>query len=205
MLFTSDNCQVAKICYQTEAMFTDYANTFEHSLSVYDGLKRWDSKDEILEPETFYRLTLRHRTVRTHNGSRDTDDYTQYASFQTSGAPGLSPVWAVGPAPASNGESSVPFPHGGKLTSMAPYITWTIPSDGATPVYGSYDLGAEFNENYVEQMLGADMAIRLTDANSKPVLDASGQEIVFPISGPNSQWRSWPRPNTPTRLASKAA
>ena len=94
---------------------------------------------------------------------------------------------AVGPAPASNGETSVPFPHGGKLTSLAPYIAWTIPGDGATPVYGSYDLGAEFNENYVEQMLGADMAIRLTDANAKPVLDASGQEIVFP-----NQWAEQP-------------
>jgi hypothetical protein len=178
-LWTSDNCEVARICYQTEALVSEYVNTYEHNVSVYDGLKRWDSVEEILEPETCYRLTVRHQTARTHNGSRDTTGYTDYAYFQTAGPPGLSPDWAIGSAPVSTNGAALPFPYGGKLASFEPYIAATIPADGAVPVYGGYDLGAEFNENYVEQMVGADMAIRLTDANARPVLDAEGREIVF--------------------------
>lgn len=48
-------------------------------------------------------------------------------------------------------------------------------------------MGVEFNENYVEQMYGADMVIRLLDGNDQPILDADGDEVSFP-----NQWAERP-------------
>jgi hypothetical protein len=190
-LWSSDNAILAKICYQTEAMFTEYAATFEHNRSVFDGLKRWESADEILEPETWYRLTVRLQTRRTHEGSSDLEPFTHYAYFQTAGPSGLTPNWALGstvvPAGGPGDNVELPYPQGGKLIDLQPYVAWTIPADGAQPVYRAYDLGAEFNENYVEQMYGADLAIRLLDGNDRPILDADGSEVLFP-----NQWGEQP-------------
>ncbi len=187
VLFGSDNCRLARICYQTEALFTEYAATFEHNMSVYEGSQRWESADEVLEPETWYRLTLREQTARTHNGSREVTPYEHYAYFQTAGPPALTPAWALDPAADAEAAVEPAYPLGGRLTTLEPYISWTIPADGAAPVYRAYDLGAEFDENYVEQMVGADMAIRLTDPNAQPVLGDDGAELSFP-----NQWAEQP-------------
>ena len=187
VLWTSDNCQLARICYLTEALFTDYSATFEHNLSVYSGFLRWDSADEILDPETWYRLTVREQTVRTHNGTSEETPFTHYAYFQTAGAPGLTPAWAVDASGGADAAVEAAYPQGGRLTSLKPYLSWTVPADGAVPVYRAYDFGAEFDETYVEQMVGADMVIRLTDANSLPIVNADGTEMAFA-----NQWAERP-------------
>ncbi len=188
-LWTSDNCVLNRICYQTEAMTIEYTDVFNHNLSVYQGLQRWSSADEILEPEHWYRLTVQERIVRTTNGDRNEEVKTHVAHFQTGGPPGLTPAWALDPtasgAPGPSGEP--PYPLGGRLQDLAPYVAWTIPSSGAAPVYRAYDLGVEFNENYIEQLVGADMALRLTDANDHPVVDAAGAEVLFA-----NQWAEQP-------------
>jgi hypothetical protein len=186
VLAVSDNSKLARVCYQTQAMTDAVLSAYEHALSLYSGLQRWSSADEILEPETWYRLTVREVVARTHNGTRNETPYAHSVYFHTAGAPGLTPAWGLDPALTDSG-AQAPYPTGGTLTSLAPYITWTIPADGAQPVYRAYDFGAEFNEAYVEQMVGADMAIRLTDANDQPVVDAEGQEVVFP-----NQWAAQP-------------
>lgn len=188
-LWTSDNCLLSRLCYQTEAMTVEYVDAYNHNLSVYQGLQRWSSADEILEPEHWYRLTVQERIVRTTNGDHNEEVKTHVAHFQTGGPPGLTPAWALDPAasgePGASGEP--PYPLGGRLKDLAPYVAWTIPADGAAPVYRAYDLGVEFNENYVEQMVGADMALRLSDANDHPVVDAAGAEVLFP-----NQWADQP-------------
>jgi hypothetical protein len=190
-LWSLDDGMLARVCYQTEAETTEFVDTYEHLFSLVTGLQRWDSQDEILEPETWYRLTVRQETVRTHNGSSTRTPYTHYAYFQTGGPPGLVPTWTLEDAPPPNNSPddspAIPYPQGGKLADLKEYITWTIPGDGEQPVYRAYDLGAEFNENYVEQMYGADMIIHLLDGNDQPILDADGNEVQFP-----NQWADQP-------------
>jgi len=176
-----DGSEVARICYQIESEVAAHDSTQEYMDRVVASLKRWDSTEEILEPETWYRLTVNHETVRTHNGVAERDPISHYAYFQTAGPPGLTPAWALNGASGDTSDNvTLPYPQGGKLTDLQQYLSWTIPGDGDQPVYRAYDLGADFNENYVEQMYGADMAIRLLDGNGKPVTDAEGNEVIFP-------------------------
>ena len=190
-LWGSDNAVLSRVCYQVEAQAALYDATQEHLERVTAGILRWSSQEEILEPETWYRLSVRQETVRTHNGSAERTPFTHYAYFQTGGPPGLAPDWALDGAPPAESDTddnvALPYPLGGQLTSLAPYIAWTIPANGAQPVYRAYDLGAEFNENYVEQMYGADMVLRLLDANDQPIQDEHGSEVQFP-----NQWAEQP-------------
>lgn len=183
-LWSLDDGNLARICYQTEREAAVHDATQAYMDRVVASLERWESRDEILEPETWYRLTVHQETVSTHNGVAAPTSISHYAYFQTAGPPGIAPPLVLDGESSSTGGASdnvtLPYPHGGKLTDLQPYITWTIPDDGAQPVYRAYDLGADFNENYVEQMYGADMAVRLLDGNSQPVTDAEGNEVIFP-------------------------
>jgi hypothetical protein len=185
-LWIQDDGLLARVCWQSEAEAAAYIDAFEHNMRVVAGLRRWDSKDEILEPETWYRLTVSLDTVTTHNGSSTSAPRDHYAYFHTGAPPGLGLEGLAPPQAEEDQNLPVPYPLGGKLTDLKEYIQWTIPGDGEQPVYRAYDLGAEFNENYVEQMYGADMVIRLLDANSQPVLDARGMKCSSPTSGRNS-------------------
>lgn len=176
-----DDAVLARICYQIESEAAQYDAEQDHLESVEAGMLTWNSEDDIFEPETWYRLTVADETVRTKNGVSERESHTNVAFFQTAGPPGVTPEWGLQSLDSDTAElSTPPYPQGGKLTDLQPYITWTIPADGAQPVYRAYDLGADFNENYVEQMYGADMAIRLLDSNNQPVTDADGNTLVFP-------------------------
>ena len=181
-IWGTDGLELAQICYYLDAETSAYASTADHLTSVFSNMFAWESEDYILEPETWYRLTIVDETVRTHKGTSDTDPHTNHAYFQTAGPPGLSPAWSIDEPtePGADENTTLPYPHGGKLTSLEPYIDWIIPAHGAIPVYRSYDLGADFNENYIEQMYGSDMVIRLLDGNAQPVLDQDGNEVIFP-------------------------
>ena len=179
----SDDPDIAEICYLLESEVTNYAYAVDQLTSVFSNILRWESENDILEPETYYKLTVVDETVRTKDGSSESEPHTNVAYFQTAGPPGLVPEWAVDgaiPTPAPDENTTLPYPHGGPLTDLSPYIKWTIPSNGVQPVYRSYDLGADFDENYVEQMYGGDMAIKLLDTNGMPVLDEEGNEVTFP-------------------------
>ena len=50
------------------------------------------------------------------------------------------------------------------------------------PVYRGYDVGVQFNEDYVDLMYridGHDLGLYLYDANNRPVRDASGALVVL--------------------------
>ena len=62
----------------------------------------------------------------------------------------------------------------------------TVPSIGESelprPVYRAYDVGVEFNENYVELMYrldGRDLGLYLYDNNNRPIRDARGRLILI--------------------------
>ena len=184
------NVYLAQLCYETEALASEMNSVQEYLDSLAASTSRWSSAEQILEPETWYRLTVELETVRTHNGEDEPVTCTHYATFQTSGPSGLAPTTAVSDAELTSPAAALsepPYPVGGQLTTAAPYLQSSIPGQGAVAVYRAYDLGAEFNESYVEQMYGADMRVRLLDRNGLPVLDESGNEVLFA-----NQWGQMP-------------
>jgi hypothetical protein len=62
----------------------------------------------------------------------------------------------------------------------------TVPAPGEKPVmakpfYRAYDIGVEFNENYVDLMYrisGRDLGLYLYDNNNRPVRDAEGRLLI---------------------------
>ena len=176
------NAFLVSLCYQKEAEAQVIDATQDYLDRVSAGVSHWDSDAQIFEPETWYRLSTHLETVMTVDGQATRTPYDHTAYFQTDGPPGLTPAWALPPSETVQSGSALsepPYPQGGKLTDLSVYIQWTIPADGTRPVYRSYDLGAEFNVDYVEQMYGADMLIRLLDGNGLPLQDAEGQDVAF--------------------------
>jgi hypothetical protein len=78
-----------------------------------------------------------------------------------------------------------------QLNELGIYVRQTLPAtvpaakerpDLPRPVYRAYDLGMEFNENYVQLMYrldGRDLALYLLDQNEQPVRDAEGRLLVL--------------------------
>lgn len=80
------------------------------------------------------------------------------------------------------------------LNDLTSYVKQTIPPTIANtgkpflprPVYRAYDVGVEFNENYVESIYRKarrDLGLYLYDNNNQPVRDAQGRLIVL-----NNRW-----------------
>jgi hypothetical protein len=77
------------------------------------------------------------------------------------------------------------------LNDLAIYVKQTLPAtvpasgekpDLPRPVYRAYDLGTEFNENYVQLMYrldARDLALYLFDQNNAPIRDAKGRLLVL--------------------------
>ncbi len=140
----------------------------------------WSSHEPILAPETHYRLTVETRIARTGPGVDAERLETHYAYFQTAAPPALDDsLQQPAPTPADGAIEVEAYPRGPLWADLGIYLDRTIPADGQVAVYRAYDLGAEFNEDYVEQMYGADMLIRLLDTNDRPVLDSNGHEVMF--------------------------
>lgn len=186
----SDDTFLASVCYTTEAEAAIYEWETENAERIAASESIWSSEEEIFGPETYYRLKARVKTIRRGRGDDAENEYTHYAYFHTSGPPALTPAWAL-PAPAGGqnpGSMEVgAYPSGGKLADLVEYVWRTIPGSGRVAVFRAYDLGVEFNENYVEQMYGADMVIQLRDTNDQPVRDEEGVEVRFA-----NQWEDLP-------------
>ncbi len=77
------------------------------------------------------------------------------------------------------------------LTDLAPYVLQTIPATVPAPgekpplprpVYCAYDVGVEFNSDYVDLMYRLerrDLGLYLYDSNNRPVRDAQGRLIIL--------------------------
>ena len=141
---------------------------------------RWSQEGVVLEPNTTYRLKIvTHIDMQgTFNG---TFDQTEYAFFQTEGPPGLANL--ANPAPGDKPSA---------LTTLTRYIRQTVPPTVPPPgvkallprpVYRAYDIGVEFDEDYVEQLYrlgGRDLGLYLFDNNNQPIRDAERRLLVLP-------------------------
>lgn len=156
-----------------------------------DEFVRWTQTGDVLEPHTTYRLKVKtSMKVRGEGklaGYKPEPTATEYAYFRTNGPPGVASLTA----PAGTDPNSLPA---GKFVSplddLSRYVRRTMPALAApTPdmpvpsrlFYRAYDVGMEFDENYVELMyrIGRrDLSIHLHDSNGA-IRDNLGRRLVL--------------------------
>ncbi len=177
-----------EVCYTVGLSDDEVIQREEMAEHLIEEMARWSQEGEVLEPHTTYRLKV--VTTIQAEGERELDDYsetreqTEYAYFRTEGPPGLvelsTPIGHPNPDDFDSG-----------LEDLQRYVCQTIPATVPVagqkqplprPVYRAYDVGAEFNENYVDLMYRIDrrdLGLYLYDNNNRPVRDAEGRLIVL--------------------------
>jgi len=160
-----------------------------------DEFIRWTQTGEVLEPHTTYRLRIKTAVRMLGDGDMlsGLDEETpmvEFAYFRTEGPPGVSQLTA--PAGAEKIGSTDKYV--GALDDLSRYIRKTMPAiDAPTPLnpvssrvfYRAYDVGVEFDENYVELMyrIGRrDLSIHMHDGNGA-VRGSDGRRLIL-----KNQW-----------------
>lgn len=176
---------ILKICFSDDenaAQLQSYADNIQSGATV------WEEKDEVLKPFTKYRLKVKTRDV-LNTGSNTVHDQTSYAYFNTGGPPGLGGFssHAVG-VPVDQGDS---LDASEELESLEAYVDRTIPGIPSAqdiglalprPVFRTYDIGVEFNENYVSQlykMAGRDLTVDILDHELQPARGLDGRILTY--------------------------
>lgn len=165
----------------SEAAYAADSRRIESGLVTSSQLDElWDKHwAEILKPDTKYKISINTQAERKKNsGEWKSQAYTEYLYFQTGGPPGTVEL-------DSEAKS---YPKGGPLANLQAYVGRTIPASSTPdkPVvthYRSYDVGLEFNEDYVEQLYlsaGFDLRLRLYDTNGNPIKDEGGTVLDLP-------------------------
>lgn len=155
---------------------------------LVDELARWASTGEVLQANTDYRLKV-VTTLETADFEPDASfnrvrEMVEFAYFRTEGPPGLTRL----SRPVHQQDS--PEFHSG-LEDLTAYVEQTVPATVPAPgekpplprpVYRAYDVGVDFNENYVDLMYRLsrrDLGLYLYDNNNRPVRDARGRLIIL--------------------------
>ena len=187
-LNSNNEIRLLKIC----AVFGADPKEVEHRQEMENHLKsevaRWSQEGEVLEPFSAYQLKI-VTGIDAYgegalSGSRNLTQ-TEYAYFRTEGPPGLTKLSLP---PGRDAKDADKFDSG--LQDLTRYVRQTmpatIPAPGEKPVmakpfYRAYDIGVEFNENYVDLMYrisGRDLGLYLYDNNNRPVRDAEGRLLI---------------------------
>lgn len=157
---------------------------------IRDELARWKSDGAVLAPDTFYRLTVQTELVLRPTepdlsgvpavGSRSP---VERAYFHTARPPGLEVLKPPEGVPEANFDSG--------LDDLVRYVKETdpptVPPPGEKPIlfkpfYRAYDVGVEFNEDYVEQMYRSDrrdLGLYLYDNNNQLARDEKGRVLAL--------------------------
>jgi YVTN family beta-propeller protein len=145
----------------------------DHALSV------WGDPGAVLAPFAQYRLTAKvSREISgldALGGWHDTTTFPLDRSFITGGPPGL-----TDPATSTPG-----------LEDLTRYVAQTVPAtltqpgkrpELTKPVFRAYDIGATFNEDYVDRMYelaGRDLAVQIFDSRNEPARNIEGSLAVL--------------------------
>lgn len=185
--FSGTMC-IFRVCYTVIPEPAEIAAREAMAQHLLDELARWTQEGTVLEPFTAYRLKVATLVEAEGEGelsgqSRNLPQ-TEYAWFRTAGPPGLTglsvPLGHPNPAEFDSG-----------LEDLVRYVRQTVPATVPAsgekpalprPVYRAYDVGVEFNEDYVDLMYrigGRDLGLYLYDSNNRPVRDAAGRLIVL--------------------------
>lgn len=151
-----------------------------------DQLARWSQVGEVLEPRTSYRLRVA-TTVETQEFPEASfnmlREQTEHAYFRTGGPPGLTTLSVPDGQDAATFDSGL----GGLDRYVRQTIPATVPATGQPPVlprpvYRGYDVGVDFNEDYVDLLYRIDrrdLGLYLYDRNNLPVRDAQGRLLTL--------------------------
>jgi hypothetical protein len=193
---TTDGCcpMLIKLCYLTVATLASRGETEALNERVHQETIRWEGAGHVFEPDTYYRLQIVTQICSVPKGQSEWNPpkrIIEYGYFHVGGPPGLIDVKA-------QAQDSIDREH--PLNDLALYVTSpgrTIPckeidqadntptsqSEPPRCVYRGYDVGIEFNEDYVELMYrlaGHDLALYVYDSNEQPIRDVQGRLLVLP-------------------------
>jgi hypothetical protein len=190
----------------TENMLTTFATTLLMPEIVDVGgsgfakhfeeeFTRWKQIGDVLEPHTKYRLTVNTAIRMVGEGAlgnyNEEKPVTEFAYFRTAGPPGVARL-----TPPAGSEAVAPpkQKYVSSLDDLSRYVRKTMPHvvepTPASPVpsrlaYRAYDIGLEFDENYVDLMyrLGRrDLSIHMHDGNGA-IRNAEGHRLIL-----TNQW-----------------
>lgn len=201
-LRASSRMCLVKICATIAPSLAEVAMREEMAQHFRDEMAHWYQKDNVLEPNRMYQLTV-VTSLRVEGAGEllgyklpansppplpgdppPTFDQTHFAYFRTEGPPGLTHL-----TPPAGSAQPEEFDSG--LNDLARYVRQTVPPTVPPageppllprPVYRAYDVGVEFNENYVDLMYKIsrrDLGLYLYDNNNRPVRDAAGRLIAL--------------------------
>ena len=162
---------------------------------LQEETRRWEQTGNVLDPNQTYRLRIKTRVEARGEkelaGYEETLEQTEFAYFRTGGPPALPAAEGDG---ASSSSLSVPLGHpnpaqfSSGLDDLGAYVDQTVPptvtgegqaqQQPTPPVYRAYDVGLQFNEDYVELMYRQarrDLGLYLFDNNDRPVRDNRGR------------------------------
>lgn len=187
------------VCYTVGPSWEDVVGYGEAVNHLNSEMARWADEGSILEPYTQYRLKILSGFESQAEDSEyagdpafeRTESFEDYIYFRTEGPPGLVQLSAANnPVADESGEGS-----NQALQTLELYVRQTIPASVPAkgekpplpkPVYRSYDVGIDFNEDYVDLMYKIaqrDLGLYLYDNNAQPVRDPDGKLIVL-----TNQW-----------------
>ena len=180
---------IARVCADLGSDPNDVLERQEMLQHLQSATAQWSQVGAALEANTIYRLKVLTRAEATGEGElagwTNTLEQEEIGYFRTEGPPGLANLSV--PVDTPNPDT---FDSG--LSDLARYVKQTIPATVPPagqppllpkPVYRAYDVGVEFNEDYVDLMYriaGRDLGLYLFDNNNQPVRDAAGRLIVRP-------------------------
>lgn len=182
------NAYLYSVCYEAPLNPERQKAFIEWVTSVDETRQTWNSTDTLLEPDHYYRLTVATRVI---HGAQD--DFTEYVYFQTKQPPGIDRL-PVGEDTAEVSSEPEHYPEKGPLKDLSPYVDYTVPPPEARAVYCTYDIGAYFNENYVDAMYRLahkPLKVFLYDANGELVtslLNHWGENPVLTLPHTEVQW-----------------
>lgn len=183
-----DEICLLKICALFGPDPAEVAQRQEMAAHLKSEVSRWQDEGEVLEPFSAYRLTISTRIdalAPDLNPSNRQLAQVEHGYFRTEGPPGLTKLSLPPGRAASDADK---FDSG--LEDLTRYVRQTIPATipavgekpvMAKPFYRAYDIGVEFNEDYVDLMYrisGRDLGLYIYDSNNRPTRDAEGRLLV---------------------------
>jgi hypothetical protein len=178
---------LVQVCVTYPPDGNEVAAREEMARRLVDSMALWGDEGEVLDANTGYRLKVVTTVDAVGEGPLSgvarTHELTELAYFRTQGPPALSTLSTpVRHPPEEAFESG--------LEDLTRYVAQTVPPTVPArgqqpglprPVYRAYDVGAVFNEDYVDliyRLAKRDLYLYLYDANNLPVRDAAGRLIV---------------------------
>ncbi len=192
---------LSMLCYVTKEeadRFLTEVDTKKHAGSAGDAYS-WSEENELFQPGSRYRVTATTEALRRKLGHDDwvkIQTFSETSYFRTADPPGMTEPSPEGQmSPSAEGEH---YPDRGPLKDLSPYVLREklVPLEGANPVYRSYDVGAEFNEPYVETMYllaGKPLVVCVYDNNGVEVVGSTPDLAGAPCGWNDSLQQPDPR------------